>query len=577
MPRDVRRQPVGCLVTTLAVLFETLHHDPVEVATDQPDLEAVVRTTLGEVQSDLGQYADAEASFKKVLAIRRKLYGNLHPDVASSLVNLVDLLRAEDKRSEAEGLAREAIAIDEHLVQHDPQRQEYRQDLGHSQWRFGYVLGETDRHQAAVEVIQQALETFEKAANDFPENAYFRQEQAFSHRTLGDLLRELGRAEEADQHDRIAIKIYGALKAAAPESAFYYAEEAYTTWMLATKLEHAGRLDAAAAEYRRAITLHEQAIAKFPSYADLESRRESARNNLVSLLNSQGKQAEAETILREQSPASRVRRSAKHATDEILPIIVMDDVPLTVAIRNLARQANLSFTFEPGVTNQIRRADGQKVPEPTVNIRWENLTVQQALDRLLSDHGLAMEEDPQTQLARITVADPETSTEKVASAMRLVGKSMPWVFELPLLAGGKIELPPATNHGPLLLDFFASWCGPCREAMPVLAGIAKDYSGRGVRYVAVNQGEAPEAIRRYLTGAGLQVSVALDSKCGMAGAFRVRSIPTIVIVDRADIIRDVHVGTSPKLDGELRAVLDKVLREQPEQGKSPENDSQPEN
>jgi thiol-disulfide isomerase/thioredoxin len=152
------------------------------------------------------------------------------------------------------------------------------------------------------------------------------------------------------------------------------------------------------------------------------------------------------------------------------------------------------------------------------------------------------------------------ATEKFSAAMKLVGKPVPKAFQLPLLTGGEIELPPPTNHGPLLLDFCAAWCKPSRETMPVLADIAKDYSARGVRYVAVNQGETPERIRSYLARAKLEMCVALDKKRGMAGAFLVTDIPTIVIVDRSNIIRDVHVGSSPELGAELRRALDEVLK-----------------
>jgi serine/threonine protein kinase/WD40 repeat protein/thiol-disulfide isomerase/thioredoxin len=256
------------------------------------------------------------------------------------------------------------------------------------------------------------------------------------------------------------------------------------------------------------------------------------------------------------------------AADDPLPLIMMQDVPLLFAIGNLARQANLNFTFDSRVTNEIRGADGRIVPQPTVNIRWENLTARQALTTLLTNHNLILVEDPQTQIARIMVEDTEARTEKFPAAMKLVGKPVPKAFKLPLLAGGEIELPPATNHGPLLLDFCASWCKPSRETMPVLADIAKEYSARGVRYVAVNQDEAPEKIRSFLARAKLDITVALDKKCGMAGAFRVTGIPTIVVVDRSNIIRYVQVGAGPELGAELRRALEEVLKAESGQGQS---------
>jgi thioredoxin-like negative regulator of GroEL len=66
--------------------------------------------------------------------------------------------------------------------------------------------------------------------------------------------------------------------------------------------------------------------------------------------------------------------------------------------------------------------------------------------------------------------------------------------------------------------------------------------------------------------AKLEICVALDQECGMAGVFRVTEIPTVVIVDRSNIIRDVHMGTSPELGAELRRALDEVLKAELPQG-----------
>jgi thiol-disulfide isomerase/thioredoxin len=160
------------------------------------------------------------------------------------------------------------------------------------------------------------------------------------------------------------------------------------------------------------------------------------------------------------------------------------------------------------------------------------------------------------------------AAEKILAVVKLVGEPVPKAFKLPLLTGGETELPSATNHGPLLLDFCASWCKPSRETMPVLADLAKDYSARGVRDVASNQGEAPEKIRSYLARAKLELCVALDKNCGMAAAFRVTGIPTVMIVDCSNIIRYVQVGAPPELHAELRRALDEVLKPESRQGQS---------
>lgn len=144
--------------------------------------------------------------------------------------------------------------------------------------------------------------------------------------------------------------------------------------------------------------------------------------------------------------------------------------------------------------------------------------------------------------------------------MALVDKPVPGPFKLALLEGGEFALPYPQATNVLLLDFWASWCGPCRQVMPVLAEIAREYASRGVRYVAVNLREKPDVIRRYLATAQIELTVALDTEGRMAEAFHIQGIPTMILVDRENIVRRVHVGASPEVGQELRRALDGLLR-----------------
>jgi len=141
----------------------------------------------------------------------------------------------------------------------------------------------------------------------------------------------------------------------------------------------------------------------------------------------------------------------------------------------------------------------------------------------------------------------------------LEGKPVPGPFKLTLLDGGELALPDPSHTNVLLLDFWATWCGPCRQVMPTLEKISQEYASRGVRYFAVNLREKPETIRSCLDKAGLKITVALDTDGKMAEAFQVRGIPTMVIVDRNNIIRKVHVGAAPNVGDELREVLDSLM------------------
>jgi thioredoxin 1 len=86
---------------------------------------------------------------------------------------------------------------------------------------------------------------------------------------------------------------------------------------------------------------------------------------------------------------------------------------------------------------------------------------------------------------------------------------------------------------PVLVDFWAPWCGPCRMVGPVLDEVAKEYEGRA-KVVKVN----------------------IDEETGVAGAMGIQSIPTVALFKGGEVV-EVLVGARPK--AEFTAALDKVV------------------
>ena len=103
----------------------------------------------------------------------------------------------------------------------------------------------------------------------------------------------------------------------------------------------------------------------------------------------------------------------------VIPLIVMDDVPLTDAIKNLARQAGLNYMLDPKIGFGQPGPDGKVTAQPSVSIRWENITAEQALNALLNNYSLQLIDDPKTHIARITIKDPAAPDPLVTRIIQL--------------------------------------------------------------------------------------------------------------------------------------------------------------
>ena len=119
------------------------------------------------------------------------------------------------------------------------------------------------------------------------------------------------------------------------------------------------------------------------------------------------------------APAPAAPVAATATTGAVIPLIVMDDVPLTDAIKNLARQAGLNYIMDPAISFGQIGPDGKPIPQPSVSIRWENVTAEQALNALLNTYKLQLIEEPKTKIARITIKDPAAPDPLVTRIIQL--------------------------------------------------------------------------------------------------------------------------------------------------------------
>jgi len=132
---------------------------------------------------------------------------------------------------------------------------------------------------------------------------------------------------------------------------------------------------------------------------------------------------------------------------------------------------------------------------------------------------------------------------------------------LPLLGGGTKGFPGGKIT---VVDFWATWCVPCRVSMPRLQRIWSDYRPRGVELYSVDTDDpAPDRdarVQGFLKDNRLTFPVALDDGSAQA-AFSVAGLPTLVLVDRTGEVVFRQIGTLTEAhEQELRAALDRALR-----------------
>ena len=109
----------------------------------------------------------------------------------------------------------------------------------------------------------------------------------------------------------------------------------------------------------------------------------------------------------------------------------------------------------------------------------------------------------------------------------------------------------------VLLNFWASWCGPCKAEMPYLQMMHEEWSSKGLIILAVDIGENPSTASEFVEKYALSFRVLLDTDQEVALKYNIRSIPTTFFIDEDGKIRDTRIGAfSSKAEIERR--LDKI-------------------
>jgi cytochrome c biogenesis protein CcmG, thiol:disulfide interchange protein DsbE len=113
-------------------------------------------------------------------------------------------------------------------------------------------------------------------------------------------------------------------------------------------------------------------------------------------------------------------------------------------------------------------------------------------------------------------------------------------FTLTTLSGEEFKLSSLRGR-PVVLNFWATWCPPCRAELPELKAAGERYAGQ-VAVIAVNQAETEATVAKLAPELGLTFPVPLDKSGAVSRLYRVRSLPTTFFIGRDGIIRQIQSG-----------------------------------
>ena len=133
-------------------------------------------------------------------------------------------------------------------------------------------------------------------------------------------------------------------------------------------------------------------------------------------------------------------------------------------------------------------------------------------------------------------------------------------FTLAARDGGTLRLADLKGQV-VMLNFWATWCGPCRQEMPLLAQLHDKYEPLGFMMVGVNVEPDSAAAVAWLKGVPVTFPIVFDTTSSVAGTFGVEGMPSSVLVDREGKVRYVHRGYKPGDEAKYADMIRSLVKE----------------
>ena len=133
-------------------------------------------------------------------------------------------------------------------------------------------------------------------------------------------------------------------------------------------------------------------------------------------------------------------------------------------------------------------------------------------------------------------------------------------FTLKSLDGGNLRL--AEYRGQVvLINFWASWCGPCRQEMPLLDRLHHRYADTGFVVLGINVEGDPDSAQEIVDKTKVTFPILIDDGQKVSELYNLEAMPSTVVVDRDGVIRYVHLGYKPGDEAKYVEVVKALIRE----------------
>jgi len=129
-------------------------------------------------------------------------------------------------------------------------------------------------------------------------------------------------------------------------------------------------------------------------------------------------------------------------------------------------------------------------------------------------------------------------------------------FTLTTLSGEDVTLSDFRGRQPVVLNFWATWCPPCRAEIPFFQSASRKYNGQVV-VLGVDDGEPRTTVAPFVTEMGMTYPVPLDSESVVSRRYRVNSLPSTYFIGRDGLVQHVHIGiiNQAVLEAQIEALL----------------------